>query len=72
QICTKISDSGQRTAEIGAYESVLRFNEGRLGRLNIMKDLKLCISNNAINSHNKADMRRIKQGDRRAKQKTIE
>ncbi|GBM82744.1 hypothetical protein AVEN_66247-1 [Araneus ventricosus] len=72
QICTKISGSCRKNAEIAAYESVVQFNEGRLGRLNIMKELKLCISNNAINFHNKADMRRIKQGDRRAKQNTIE
>ncbi|GBN20829.1 hypothetical protein AVEN_74926-1 [Araneus ventricosus] len=72
QICTKISGSGRRISEIAAYESDVRFNGGRLGRLNIMKELKLCISNNAMNSHNKADMRRIKQGDRRAKQNTIE
>ncbi|GBN00196.1 hypothetical protein AVEN_157435-1 [Araneus ventricosus] len=64
QIFPKISGSGRRIVEIAVYESVVRFNEGRLGRLNIMKELKLCISNNAISSHNKADTRRIKQGDR--------
>ncbi|GBN99446.1 hypothetical protein AVEN_25076-1 [Araneus ventricosus] len=72
QICPKISDSGRRIAEIDVYESVIRFNDGRLGRLNIMKELKLCNSNNTINSHHKADMRRFKQGDRRAKQNNIE
>ncbi|GBO45477.1 hypothetical protein AVEN_147096-1 [Araneus ventricosus] len=72
QICPKILGSGRRIAEIAVYESVVRFNEGRLGKLNIMKELKLCISNNEIYSRNKADMRRIKQGDRRAKQNTIE
>ncbi|GBO37893.1 hypothetical protein AVEN_90329-1 [Araneus ventricosus] len=64
--------SGRRIAEIAVYESVVRFNEGRSGKLNIMKGLKLCISNNSISSNNKADMRRIKQGERRAKQNTIE
>ncbi|GBM80681.1 hypothetical protein AVEN_137208-1 [Araneus ventricosus] len=72
QICPKISGSGRRIAEIAVYESVVRFNEGRLGRLDIMKELELCISNNAISSHKKADIRRIKQGDRRAQQNTIE
>ncbi|GBM25048.1 hypothetical protein AVEN_96638-1 [Araneus ventricosus] len=72
QICPELSGSGRRIAEIAVYESVVRFNEGRLGRLNIMKELELCISNNAISSHNKADIRRIKQGDRRAQQNTIE
>ncbi|GBN91395.1 hypothetical protein AVEN_107728-1 [Araneus ventricosus] len=56
QICPKISGSGRRIAEIAVYESVVRFNEGRLGRLNIMKELELCISNNAISSHNKGDI----------------
>ncbi|GBM32998.1 hypothetical protein AVEN_263492-1 [Araneus ventricosus] len=70
QICPKISSIGRRIAEIAVYESVVRFNEGRLGRLNIMKGLNMCINNNAINSHNKADMRRMKQVDRRAKQNT--
>ncbi|GBM89288.1 hypothetical protein AVEN_88456-1 [Araneus ventricosus] len=72
QIYPKISGSGRGSAEIAVYESVVRFNEGRFGRLNIMKELELCISNNAISSHNKADIRRIKQRDRRAKQNTIE
>ncbi|GBM73578.1 hypothetical protein AVEN_140213-1 [Araneus ventricosus] len=72
QICPKISGSGRRIAEIAVYESVVRFNEGRLGRLDIMKELELRISHNAISSHNEADIRRIKQGDRRAKQNIIE
>ncbi|GBM26992.1 hypothetical protein AVEN_32294-1 [Araneus ventricosus] len=67
-----ISGSGRRIAEIAVYESVVRFNEGRLGRLDIMKELELCISNNAISSRKKADIRRIEQGDRRAQQNTIE
>ncbi|GBO08644.1 hypothetical protein AVEN_50697-1 [Araneus ventricosus] len=68
----QISGSCRRIAEIAVYESIVYFNEGRLGRLNIMKELELCISNDAISSHNKADIRRIKKGDRRAQQNTIE
>ncbi|GBM94161.1 hypothetical protein AVEN_85819-1 [Araneus ventricosus] len=71
-ICPKISGSDRRTSAIAVYESVILFNEDRLGRQNIIKELKLYISNNAINSHNKADMRRIIQGDRRTKQNNIE
>ncbi|GBN74172.1 hypothetical protein AVEN_6943-1 [Araneus ventricosus] len=43
QICPKISGSTHRIAEIDVYESVVRFNEGRLGRLKIMKELELCM-----------------------------
>nr|GBM51254.1 hypothetical protein AVEN_80653-1 [Araneus ventricosus] len=67
-----ISGSDRRTAEIAAYEAVVLFNEDRLGRQNVVKELKINISYNAINSHNKADMRVIKQGDRRTKQNTME
>lgn len=72
QICPKMSGSGRKISEIAVSEAVILFNEGRKGRLSVMKKLGIEIGGYAAKAQIQADKKRVDIAEKRALSNTLE
>lgn len=70
--CPKTSSCGKRIVKIAVGEAVILFNEGNVGRLELMKDLGLTISNATVKFMRMLDEKRIQIADVRHLENTKE
>lgn len=71
-ICPKTSGSGKIIAEIATYEAVIGFNDGRKGKLDVMKRLNIYPGANAVISAFQSDSKRVQHANRKKKENTLE
>lgn len=72
KMCPKTSGSSKLIAEIAANEAVVAFNEGRKGRLQVMKTLGFSVGQNALEAASKVDELRIKEAEKAAEECSLE
>lgn len=72
KLCPKSSGSNRVIAEIALYEAVIGFNEGRKGRLQVLKFLGFEVGQNAIDAACKADLTRIQEAEKKASEFSLE
>ena len=72
KMCPKISGCGRRIAKIAVNEAIVAFNEGKQGRLLVMKDLEFLLSQHSISAAKNADVQRIKTSKIRCKAASLQ
>lgn len=70
--CPKTSGSGRVIGEIATYEAVIIFNEGRRGRLSVMRKLGVFPGINAINCQRSVDYARVITSVKRKQANTVD
>lgn len=72
KFCPKSSCASKIVAGIAANEAAVLFNEGRKGRMHIMKLLQLKIGQHAVNAALRLDQKRLKKAKKDAQAMTLE
>jgi hypothetical protein len=72
RFCPKISGSSKIVADLAAKEAAIIFNEGRKGRLHIMRHFGWKVGQSAVTAACDFDRKRLQQAEKLAAEMTLE